>query len=95
MPAAAALVVICCGPGLSGCAADCAAVRQADATQWVLAQQGVAELRGTGFRITYNAAGDTYSVSWGDSQWFAGTLEAAQQSVADRLQHMQEMGQKP
>ena len=99
----AAVIAICCGPGLAGCGPDCASVRQADATQWVLVDGGGLALRGTGFTVIYDAGTDTYRVQWtppegsksSAASWYENTLDDVDATIQSRIDRMRATGQRP
>lgn len=93
-----AAIVICCGPGLSGCAnsgvpSDFAAAPEQH--EWVWQSPGTLALSGTELIITYSAGTDTFTISGDGISRSSSDLADAVDEADDLVDRMELVGIKP
>jgi hypothetical protein len=98
MPHPIATLVICCGPGLSGCTQGmehCATFRPNLEHEWVQTQPGTIALSGTGIVVTYDASTDAFKVEGHGANRITNTLDEAIDTADRLIEHMESVGIKP
>jgi hypothetical protein len=98
MPHIIAALVICCGPGLSGCGPACD--HRPDPPAFTLVSPGVRALAGTSMTIEYDPHTGDYSVVWRNGEnspprRSRQTLDDAVQAAAEWMDELRKMGLTP